>query len=148
MLLWTCIRKFSYLFWIWVINMAKKKKYKKLTNKEKEMKKQLKKQLQEEGILPPDKKRLNRRKYAEEVIPKYKDELGFNDIHYVFEGIEYMLPYIEGKDKITPEQVGVLKALDIALKLKAWDEKLRSEGKTEYKVWDRYNEVIVPIKQL
>lgn len=41
-------------------------KSKRLTNKEKALKAKVKKELQEQGILPPDKPRLNRRKFAKE----------------------------------------------------------------------------------
>lgn len=42
--------------------MAKKKR---LTNKEKKLNAEAKKRLQEQGILPPDKPKLNRKKFIE-----------------------------------------------------------------------------------
>ena len=45
--------------------MAAKKK--RMTQKEKDLNRAWKKEMQEKGILPPDKKRLNRRKFIEEV---------------------------------------------------------------------------------
>ena len=44
--------------------MAAKKK--RMTQKEKDLNLAWKKEMQEKGILPPDKKRLNRRKFIEE----------------------------------------------------------------------------------
>ena len=49
------------------------KKYKRMTNREKEERKRFKKILQEDGILPPDKPRLNRKKFAQEVCDEWKD---------------------------------------------------------------------------
>ena len=43
------------------------RKNKRMTIREKEERKLIKKQLQEKGVLPPDKPRLNRKKFAEEV---------------------------------------------------------------------------------
>ena len=43
--------------------MAKRKK---LTNREKQYHAQLKKEMQEKGVIPPDKPRLNRKRFIEE----------------------------------------------------------------------------------
>ena len=40
------------------------KKYKRMTNREKDERKRFKKNLQEKGIIPPDKPRLNRKKFG------------------------------------------------------------------------------------
>lgn len=44
------------------------KKRKKLTNKEKAFRASMKKEMQKEGLLPPDKTKLNGKKYVEEAI--------------------------------------------------------------------------------
>lgn len=49
------------------------KKYKRMTNREKDERKRIKKNLQEKGIIPPDKPRLNRKKFAKEVCDEWKD---------------------------------------------------------------------------
>ncbi len=50
--------------------MADRKK--RMTRREKDMRAQAKKELQAEGVLPPDKPRLNRRKFAREVWAEYE----------------------------------------------------------------------------
>ena len=50
--------------------MAAPKK-KKLTQREKTLNARVKKQLQEEGVLPPDKPKLNRKKFAKEVLEEW-----------------------------------------------------------------------------
>ena len=42
-----------------------------MTRREKEARAQVKKELQEKGILPPDKPRLNRKKFVREAIQEY-----------------------------------------------------------------------------
>jgi hypothetical protein len=55
--------------------MAAPKK-KKLTQREKALNARVKKQLQEEGVLPPDKPKLNRKKFAKEVITEWENTEG------------------------------------------------------------------------
>ena len=55
------------------------KKYKRMTNREKDERKRIKKNLQEKGIIPPDKPRLNRKKFAKEVCDEWKDFQSFYD---------------------------------------------------------------------
>ena len=50
-------------------------KSKRLTNKEKALKAKVKKELQEQGLLPPDKPRLNRRKFAKEAAEQFDKEI-------------------------------------------------------------------------
>ena len=50
-------------------------KSKRLTNKEKALKSKVKKELQEQGLLPPDKPRLNRRKFAKEAAEQFDKEI-------------------------------------------------------------------------
>lgn len=50
--------------------MAKKKR---LTNKEKKLNAETKKRLQERGILPPDKPKLNRKKFIEETQSEWNN---------------------------------------------------------------------------
>ena len=54
--------------------MAAKKK--RLTQREKARRAEAKKRLQEEGLIPPDKPRLNRRKFARETWKEFEEELG------------------------------------------------------------------------
>lgn len=49
--------------------MAAKKK--RLTQREKAERARIKKKLQEDGVLPPDKPRLNRKKFAREVLAEF-----------------------------------------------------------------------------
>lgn len=121
-----------------------KKKYKKLTNKEKQENKEIRTELREKGIIPPVKPKLNRRKFAKEVIEEWQDH---GDIFYLLKAVGCMLPSIEIKTKVTisPEQIGVLKALKIAMEYKKFVEELKAKGENTYRIGELYNKVIAPI---
>lgn len=129
--------------------MAAKTKYKKLTNKEKEENKQIKARLREAGALPPAKQRLNRDKFAKEVLAEWEGFKFFEGFSHLQSAIAYMTPYVEARfSPVTPEQVGVLKMLKIAIDLKAYEEKLIAQGKTTYNYMEMFREVVEPIIKL
>lgn len=124
-----------------------KKKYKKLTNKEKQLNKEVRTELRDKGIIPPVKPKLNRRKFAKEVIEEWQD---YGDIFYLMKAFDCMLPSVEIKTKvpITPEQIGALKVLKIAMEYKKFVEELKAKGENTYRIGELYNKVIAPIINL
>lgn len=125
------------------------KKRKKMTKAEKAMNAKIRAELREKGLIPQIKKRLNRQKFAKEVIENYREDLDkFEDIKYLFEGISWMLPNTEFKDKISLEQVGILKLLKIAMEIKTFYKKKIDEGEKTYSPLDMYKEVVQPILKL
>ena len=98
-------------------------KSKRLTNKEKALKAKVKKELQEQGLLPPDKPRLNRRKFAKEInLMNPMDVFWFhNALTLVTAGTD-VLP-------ITSEQVGVFKLMKITAEIKKFHEETKKIGK-------------------
>lgn len=119
--------------------MAKKKR---LTNKEKKSNAAFKKQMQEKGILPPDKPKLNRKKFIEEARTEWNGRS--NDCyiweHYLVEAISYMLCQREGmSSRASLEAVGAAKVLKVALKLREFSEELKAKGEHEYKLADQHN---------
>lgn len=74
--------------------MAKKRK--KLTNKEKAFNHRIKKEMQKEGLLPPDKPKLNGKKYVEEAIEEWnqKEEEVFWE-YYLYKAISIMLGKVD-----------------------------------------------------
>lgn len=128
--------------------MAIKKKYKKMTNKEKQFNKEIREDMRERGILPPVKPKLNRNKFAKEVIEEYKSLKTYGDIIYLSEAIGWMLPSTNFKSKVTPEQIGVLKVLKLAVESKKFQEELKAKGETQYSVGEFYEKVIAPILKL
>ena len=125
--------------------MAAKKKYKKMTNKEKQFNKELRDKWREEGFLPPIKPKLNRKKFAKEVREEWQEH---GDIFYLFKAIGCMIPSGEYDTKISSEQIGALKVLKIAMEYKKFEEELKAKGETKYSVGELYEKAIAPIINL
>jgi len=122
-------------------------KRKRLTQKEIKARAEAKKSLQERGVIPPDKPRLNRRKFAKEVLTEFEETMGGYECHlYLLTAIGCMV----AKDmrEVTPEEVGVLKLLKIAIETKKFEEFLRDNGITQYPVGEYVEEVVLPVRRL
>lgn len=127
--------------------MAQQKK--RLTQREKAERAALKKKFQEEGLIPPDKPRLNRKKFARETWEAF-------DAFYKAEPIRAELSLLKaigfmvGPDmkEVTPEEVGVLKLLKLAVEYNAFLKKLEEEGREKYTYGELIDEVILPITNL
>ena len=117
-------------------------KQKRLTNKEKKLKAEIKRELQEKGCIPPDKPKLNRKKFIAEAKTEWNGRSGDCHIweHYIVEAITYMLCQTEGvSSRASLEAVGAAKVLKVAIRLREFSEELREKGENEYKGIDQYN---------
>lgn len=124
-------------------------KRKRLTVKEKKFNAELRKEMREEGILPPIKPKLNRRKFVKETRTEYAEEFNrFDDIIYLYEAINWMLPSGEYKTQISPEEVGVAKVLKMAIEIKKFNKEKLAKGNKTYKLDDLYKTVIEPIRSM
>lgn len=133
--------------------MATKKWQKKLTNKEKRALKELRTELREKGILPPVKPKLNRNKFAIETVNEFRENFGaFGDIVYLLKAINCMAPCVDmnlkPRPKITPEQVGVVKVMKLAMEIKKFEKDIIAKGETKYSVGELYEKVVAPIVNL
>lgn len=124
--------------------MAAKKKYKKLTNKEKQINKEIRQEMREKGILPPVKPKLNRKKFAKEVREEW-DKNG--DMIYLKGALGAMVP-TDHSSNISSEQIGVLKLMKIAMEYKKFEEEIKAKGETTYSIGELYKKVIAPILNL
>lgn len=127
--------------------MAPKKKYKKLTNTEKRLRKEARERLIKDGLLPPNKTKLNRRKFTQGVTEDFKGFRAYDDMYYLYQAINWMLPTEYGRT-VTPEQVGVLKTLRLAMDIKKFMQEKISQGETKYDVKELYDTVIAPVFKL
>lgn len=118
--------------------MAKKKR---LTNKEKQARADFKKRMQEQGVLPPDKPKLNRKKFIEDAQCEWnnRDKECFVWDVYLMQAISYMLGHVEKGGRVSPEAVGAAKVLKLAMRLREFSEELKAKGEHEYKLTDQYN---------
>lgn len=127
--------------------MAAPRKKKKLTQRDKTERAAIKKQLQQKGIIPPDKTRLNRKKFAKEVLAEFDGDFGgIEDTLYLYKAIGCMV----GPDmrEVTSEQVGVLKLLKIAMETKKFMKGLSQEGRSQYTLGEYVEKVVLPITRL
>lgn len=124
-------------------------KKKRLTQREKAERAKMKKELQAEGVLPPDKPRLNRKKFARETWAEWEEFLKRDPILAevrLLRAVEFMAgPEVP---KITPEQIGVFKALKIAIELDKFFRRLEAEVRKQYTIGEIADEVFLPVWKL
>jgi len=122
---------------------------KRLTRREKAERAALKKMFQAEGLIPPNKPRLNRKKFARETWAEfetlYKSEPILAEVSLI-KAIGFMVgPEME---KVSSEEVGVFKLLKLAVEYNAFLKKLEEEGRVQYTYGELIDEVILPITKL
>ena len=124
--------------------MATKKK--RLTQREKTENARIKKEMQKEGILPPDKARLNRKKFAREVMAEFGAMDVFAADLYLRRAIGCMVS--EDMTRVYEEQVGVLKLLKIAVETQKFMRALEAEGRKQYTIGEYVDKVVHPVRKL
>lgn len=105
------------------------------------MRADLKKDLQERWILPPDKPRLNRKRFIEEAEKEWNErpKSGIWE-YFLIQAFQYMLNSTEGQStRASPEAVGAAKVLKLAIRLRQFSEEFIARGEQEYKLADQYN---------
>lgn len=120
-----------------------------LTVSQRKMNIKIRNELRAEGVLPPTKPKLNRKKFAAEVkedMEKYLNE--YDSTYYIRQAINWMFPSIEYTKKITPEQIGVLKIVKMAAEIKKFVKSKKDNGEKTYKIEEIYKDVIKPIMDL
>ena len=114
---------------------------KRLTSREKRSNARIKKELQAEGVLPPDKPKLNRKKFIEEAMNEWnsRDKDVFVWELYLAEAFSLMLGHVEKRSLRTSlEAVGAAKVLKLALRLREFSKKLQGEGHDKYTAGEKY----------
>lgn len=112
-------------------------KTKRMTASEKQYREQARKKLRKEGILPPRKKPLNRKKYVEEALAAWEaSEYGLEREYYA---LRYAASYITAGVHPTPEAVGVAKMIKAALEILKFEDELRVDGRSTYSVKEMYD---------
>jgi hypothetical protein len=125
--------------------MAKKKK---MTQREKKLQAETRAELREKGLIPPIKQRLNRKKFAKEVLDEFKEFNSIGDIIYLYRAVSCMAPSTGYINKVTPEEVGALKVMKLAMEWKKFEHQKREQSDGSYKIKELFEEVIEPIKSL
>lgn len=121
-------------------------KQKRLTKKEIALRAEAKKRLQADGILPPDKPRLNRKKFAREVMAEFGEMDVIAADVYLRKAIGCMVS--ADMPRVSEEQVGVLKLLKIAVETQKFMKALEAEGRTQYTIGEYVDKVVSPVRDL
>ena len=126
--------------------MATKKR---LTQREKAERAAAKKRLQAQGVLPPDKPRLNRKKFARETWAEWTALLAEDRLRAAF-ALCRAVSFTTAPEllEVTPEQVGILKAVKIAVEYEKFLRKLEAEGRSDYTIGELADEAILPVWNL
>lgn len=115
-----------------------KKKYKPMTKQEKEEMKQIRKELREKGVIPPVKKRLNRKDYIENTKNKWKEPEEGNSWIYLARAVSWVMGRVDHKGNVHPEAIGAAKVLQVAMKMQEFIAKLKEEGRDRYTTGELY----------
>ena len=118
-------------------------KKKRLTQREKTERAAIKKQLQADGVLPPDKPRLNRKKFAREVWEDFSEMDVYTADFYLRKAI--MATVGPEMHEVTSEQVGVLK---LAVETDRFMQQLKTEGREQYSIGEYVEKVYNPVMNL
>ena len=114
------------------------KKKKPMSQKERAMRAQ--------GLIPPDKPRLNRKKFAKEVWEEFEALDMYTADCYLRRALGCMVrPEML---EVTPEEVGVLKLMKLAVEWKKFSDRLRAEGREQYTLGEFAEEVVNPVLKL
>lgn len=122
------------------------KKPKRMTKREKAMRAAIKKELQAEGCLPPNKPRLNRKKFAAETIKEFNETMtSYTDLIYLRDAVSWMVS--EKMSQVSEEEVGVLKMLKLSIEIKRFQEDARESGRSSYNLEELYK-ILEPFLRL
>lgn len=122
-------------------------KRKRMTIAEKKINAQVRKELREEGLIPPVKKRLDRKRFLQEAFEEFDTLEGYTDLSCLYEAISWMVSRQQERN-ITAEQVGVLKVMKIAVAIKDFYDQKRAAGESSYELGELYKNAIEPIQKL
>lgn len=115
----------------------------KMTVREKADRAQIRKELREEGLLPPIKKPLNRKKFCEEARGIFQSDYGIDFPIYVYWAIAEMLGHTDKTTgALSREAVGAAKVLKLAKARMDFEAARRERGESGgYKLGELYEAV-------
>lgn len=117
-----------------------------LTQREKAERAAIKKQLQADGVLPPDKPRLNRKKFAREAWDEFSEMDVYTADFYLRKAI--MATVGPELHEVTSEQVGILKLMKLAVETDRFMQQLKTEGREQYSIGEYVEKVYNPVMNL
>lgn len=116
------------------------------TQRQKAERAALKKELQEKGLIPPDKPRLNRKKFAREVWEDFSEMDVYTADFYLRKAI--IATVGPEMHEVTSEQVGILKLMKLAVETDRFMQQLKKEGREQYSIGEYVEKVYNPVMNL
>ena len=96
--------------------------------------------------LPPDKPRLNRKKFAREVWDEFSEMDVYTADFYLRKAI--MATVGPELHEVTSEQVGILKLMKLAVETDRFMRQLKTEGREQYSIGEYVEKVYNPVMNL
>lgn len=114
-----------------------------MTKREKKARADARAMLKEKGILPPDKKPLNRKKFIEAAISEWEGRDGDPLLwdRYLMKAFAEMLAARDRKMRVPLEAVGAAKVLRLAVRIQQFEKQVHDRGETTYSVTELYEYV-------
>lgn len=118
------------------------KKGKCMTQKQRKLRCQIRKELQENGVIPQDKPRLNRKKFCEEAIEEWHSrKAGIYWEYYLIEAVMIMTSHLDRKRNLSLEAVGAAKCLKLAIRMQEFSSAKTEAGEKEYRVGELHDAI-------
>lgn len=109
------------------------KKGKCMTQKQRKLRCQIRKELQENGAIPQDKPRLNRKKFCEEAIKEWNNrKAGIYWESYLMAAVIIMTSHTDRKMNLSLEAVGAAKCLRLAIRMQEFTSVKMEAGEKGY----------------
>lgn len=114
---------------------------KRLTQKEIRARAAAKKQLQQEGIIPLDKPRLNRKKFIEETMNQFLDWECPAPLPYLGWALREMMYHRDRSGRYSEEAVGAAKVVRLAMERAKFEQEKREAGEQTFTVGELMDRV-------
>lgn len=115
---------------------------KRMTQKEIRQRAAVKKQLQQEGILPPDKPRLNRKRFIEDTMNQFLDWECPAPLPYLGWALREMMNHRDSSGRYSEEAVGAAKVVRLAMERARFEQEKREAGEQTFKVGELMDRVV------
>lgn len=116
-------------------------KQRKMTEKEKKERAQIREMLRKDGLIPPKKKPMNRKKFISEARSAYENMDLLEEFPYLVWGISEMLAHTT-ELKPDLQAVGVAKAILLAQRRREFEQAKRAQGESTWRAGELVDAVM------
>lgn len=102
----------------------------------------IKKQLQQEGIIPPDKPKLNRKKFIEDTMNQFLDWECPAPLPYLGWALREMMNHRDRAGGYSKEAVGAAKVVRLAMERARFEQEKREAGEQTFKAGELMDRIV------